>query len=129
VQGDQDEATLDVEWAGAVAPAARVTLVAGDSSAATDGVDLAAAYIVNHALAPVVSTSYGSCEQAMGATELAFYNSLWEQAASQGMSAFVASGDSGAAAATWLSHQGHSGCGQRTVQFALLHLRGRNGVQ
>jgi subtilase family serine protease len=98
VQGDQDEATLDVEWAGAVAPAARVTLVAGDSSAATDGVDLAAAYIVNHALAAVVSTSYGSCEQAMGATELAFYNSLWEQAASQGMSAFVASGDSGAAA-------------------------------
>ncbi len=96
-QGDQDEATLDVEWAGAVAPAAPVTLVAGDSSAATDGVDLAAAYIVNHALAPVVSTSYGSCEQAMGATELAFYNSLWEQAASQGMSAFVASGDSGAA--------------------------------
>jgi subtilase family serine protease len=61
-------------------------------------VDLAAAYIVNHALAAVVSTSYGSCEQAMGATELAFYNSLWEQAASQGMSAFVASGDSGAAA-------------------------------
>jgi len=97
VQGDQDEATLDVEWAGAVAPAARVTLVVGDSSAATDGVDLAAAYIVNHALAPVVSTSYGSCEQTMGATELAFYNSLWEQAASQGMSAFVASGDSGAA--------------------------------
>jgi len=33
----------------------------------------------------------------MGTAELAFYNSLWEQAASQGMSAFVASGDAGAA--------------------------------
>jgi hypothetical protein len=33
----------------------------------------------------------------MGTTELEFYNSLWEQAASQGMSAFVASGDAGAA--------------------------------
>jgi subtilase family serine protease len=45
----------------------------------------------------VVSLSYGSCEQEMGAAELAFYNGLWEQAASQGMSVFVASGDSGAA--------------------------------
>ena len=97
VTGDQDEATLDVEWSGAVAPAATVTLVVGASTEATDGVDLSAQYIVNHALAPVVSTSYGSCEQEMGAAELAFYNSLWEQAASQGMSAFVASGDAGAA--------------------------------
>jgi subtilase family serine protease len=33
----------------------------------------------------------------MGAAELAFYGSLWQQAASQGMSVFVAAGDSGAA--------------------------------
>jgi subtilase family serine protease len=33
----------------------------------------------------------------MGTTELAFYNSLWQQAASEGISAFVSSGDSGAA--------------------------------
>jgi hypothetical protein len=97
VAGDQDEATLDVEWSGAVARAAAVELVAGKSTATTDGVDLAAQYIVNHALAQVVSTSYGSCEQEMGTAELEFYNSLWEQAASQGMSAFVASGDAGAA--------------------------------
>jgi subtilase family serine protease len=71
--------------------------VVGDSTATTDGVDLSAQYIVNHAAAPVVSTSYGSCEQEMGTAELAFYNSLWEQAASQGMSAFVAAGDAGAA--------------------------------
>ncbi len=95
--GDQDEATLDVEWAGAVAPAAAVTLVAAASTLSTDGIDLSAQYIVNHALAPVVSVSYGSCEQQMGAAELAFYNSLWQQAAVQGMSVFVASGDSGAA--------------------------------
>jgi pseudomonalisin len=67
------------------------------STATTDGVDLAAAYIVNHATAPVVSLSYANCEQEMGAAELAFYNDLWEQAASQGMSVFVASGDAGAA--------------------------------
>ena len=51
----------------------------------TDGVDLAAAYIVNHAMAPVLSVSYGSCEQEMGTAELAFYNELWEQAASEGI--------------------------------------------
>jgi subtilase family serine protease len=97
VGGDQDEATLDVEWSGAVAPAAQVVLVTEASTATTDGVDLAAQYIVNHATAPVVSVSYGSCEQVMGSAELAFYGSLWQQAASQGISVFVAAGDSGAA--------------------------------
>ena len=97
VQGDQDVSTLDVEWAGAIAPAAAVTLVAAASTAVTDGVDLSAQYIVNHALAPVVSLSYAGCEQQMGAAELAFYNSLWQQAAAQGISAVVASGDAGAA--------------------------------
>ena len=96
VSGDQDESALDVEWSGAVAPAATVKFVVGSSTQTTDGVDLSAQYVVNHATAPVVSTSYGSCEQDMGATELSFYNALWEQAASQGMSAFVSSGDSGA---------------------------------
>lgn len=97
VSGDQGESTLDVEWSGAVAPSASVNLVVAASTSTTDGIDLASSYIVNHAAAPVVSVSYGSCEQQMGATELAFYNSLWEQAASQGMSVFVASGDAGAA--------------------------------
>lgn len=97
VADDQEESTLDVEWSGAVAPAASVSLVVAGSTATTDGVDLAAAYIVNHAAAPVLSVSYGSCEREMGAAELAFYNDLWEQAAAQGMSVFVASGDAGAA--------------------------------
>lgn len=97
VAKDREESTLDVEWSGAVAPAAAVDLVVAPSTATTDGVDLAAAYIVNRAVAPVVSVSYGSCEPAMTAAELAFYSSLWEQAASQGMSIFVASGDAGAA--------------------------------
>ena len=97
VSGDQDESTLDVEWSGAVAPAATVKFVVGASTAFTDGVDLSAQYIVNNATAPVVSTSYGACEQDIGSGGMAFYNSLWEQAASEGISAFVSSGDSGAA--------------------------------
>lgn len=97
VPGDQDEATLDTEWAGAAAPAASVKLVVAASTAAADGIDLSAQYIVNHALAPVLSVSYASCEQQMGAAELAFYSSLWQQAAAEGISVLVASGDSGAA--------------------------------
>jgi pseudomonalisin len=97
VAHDQDESTLAAEWSGAAAPQAAVNLVVAASTATTDGIDLASAWIVNHAAAPVVSASYGSCEQEMGAAELAFYNSLWEQAAGEGMSVFVASGDAGAA--------------------------------
>jgi subtilase family serine protease len=111
VSGDQDESTLDVEWSGAVAPSATVKFVVGTSTNTSDGVDLSAQYIVNHATAPIVSTSYGSCEQDMGTAELAFYNGLWQQAASQGMSAFVSSGDSGAAGCYGGSSSSGSGTG------------------
>ena len=97
VSGDQDESTLDVEWSGAVAPSATVKFVVGASTSTTDGIDLSAQYVVNHATATVMSTSYGSCEADMGAAELSFYNSLWQQAASEGISSFVSSGDAGAA--------------------------------
>jgi len=44
---------------------------------------------VNHATAPVVSTSYGSCRAGDGGNRVIVLQRLWEQAASQGMSAFV----------------------------------------
>jgi subtilase family serine protease len=97
VSGDQDESTLDVEWSGGVAPGAAVIFVVAASTATSDGVDLSAQYIVNHKTANAMSTSYGSCEQDMGSGELSFYNSLWQQAASEGISSFVSSGDSGVA--------------------------------
>jgi len=97
VAGDQDESTLDVEWSGAVAPSATVKFVVGASTSTTDGIDLSAQYVVNHAIATVMSTSYGSCEAEMGSAELSFYNSLWQQAASEGITSFVSSGDAGAA--------------------------------
>jgi subtilase family serine protease len=62
-----------------------------------DGVDASAAYIVDHNLAPVMSTSYGSCEQTLGPVQSAFYNALWKQAAAEGITSFVSSGDSGGA--------------------------------
>lgn len=94
---EEAEADLDVEWSGAVAPHAAVKLVVSASTSSTDGVDLSAQYIVSHNLAAVMSTSFGSCEASMGTSERAFYSNLWQQAAAQGITAMIASGDSGAA--------------------------------
>jgi hypothetical protein len=93
---DMPEALLDVTWSGAVAPKATIKFVVSQSNFA-DGIDVSAAYIVDHNLAPVMSTSYGSCEQTMGPVQTAFYNSLWMQAAAQGITSFVSSGDNGGA--------------------------------
>lgn len=97
VAGDGDEATLDVQWSGAIAPKATVKLVVASSTATADGVDLSAQYIVNNNLAPVMSVSFGSCEAGMGSGGVAFYNALWQQAAAQGITVLISSGDSGAA--------------------------------
>ncbi len=94
---EEAEADLDVEWSGAVAPKATIKLVVSASTNATDGVDLSALYIVDNNLAPILSASFGACEAALGRTETTFINNLWEQAAAQGITVVVASGDSGAA--------------------------------
>jgi hypothetical protein len=93
---DTLEAMLDVTWAGAVAPMAHIKVVASQSNFA-DGIDASAAYIVDHNLAPIMSTSFGACEQALGSVQAAFYNSLWQQAAAQGITSFVSAGDDGGA--------------------------------
>lgn len=96
-EGDNLETTLDTEWAGALAPGAAIKVVISASTAAADGIDLSAIYAVNNNIAPIITVSYGACEAALGATHNAFYNSLWKQAAAQGQTVLVASGDSGAA--------------------------------
>lgn len=95
--GDGIEATLDTQWSGAVAPGAIIKVVVSGSTLISDGVDLSAAFIVENNLASIMSVSFGDCEQNLGAQENAFWNSLWQQAAAQGISVFVSSGDDGAA--------------------------------
>jgi subtilase family serine protease len=95
--GDEFEADLDAEWSGAVARAARIDLVVSATTANTDGALLSAEYIVQNNLAPIMSMSFSACEVLMSPSENQFFNSLWSQAASQGISVFVSSGDSGVA--------------------------------
>jgi subtilase family serine protease len=97
--GEETEADLDVEWSGAVAPNATIELVVTETpqSNATDGVDLSALYIIDTNLAPVMSESFGACELFQGTAQNQFQNNLWEQAAAQGITVAVSSGDNGAA--------------------------------
>lgn len=95
--GDVDEANLDVEWSGAVAPKATIYYLFADPNKA-GGVSDALQYAVDHNQAPVVSISYGECEASATsdgwATQLA---SLGQQANAQGQTILAPSGDTGAA--------------------------------
>jgi hypothetical protein len=94
---DAEEALLDTEWSGAVAPGATINVVIAGSTDTTSGVDLAAAYAIDNEVAPILTYTYGGCEAALGPTENAFYNALWQQAAAEGITVLVAAGDNGAA--------------------------------
>jgi subtilase family serine protease len=97
VTKDELESDLDLEWAGAVASGATIKFVTAASTSSADGVVLAAQYAVNNNVADVISLSYGLCESAMGQSAVNYFDALWQQAASQGISVVVASGDSGTA--------------------------------
>ncbi len=97
INGDEVEADLDTQWSGAVAKGATIDFVTSESTESTAGIDLSALYIIDNNLAPVMTESYGSCELALGTGGNQFYNSLWQQAAAQGITAMVSTGDSGAA--------------------------------
>jgi pro-kumamolisin-like protein len=95
--GSESEADLDVEWSGAVAKGATIDLVVSADTDTTAGIDLSAKYIIENNLDGIMSESFGLCEAFLGAGGNLFYNSLWEQAAAQGISIFVSSGDQGSA--------------------------------
>ena len=93
---DDSEAALDVEWASAAAPGATIMLASCDQSGPTDGVYLATQNLVNGTKTPpIISISYGVCEVDNGAAKNAAFNLLYQQAAAEGISVFVATGDAG----------------------------------
>jgi len=92
----QGEATLDVLRAGSVAPGASLLLVA--ASAASGGIADDAQYLIQSTPVPakVMSISFGLCELEGGSSGVDYWDSLFQQAAAEGISVFVSSGDSGA---------------------------------
>lgn len=95
--GPDVEAYLDVEVSGSVAPKATVNLYIADGGNLQDPLALAAIRAVEDNQASVLSVSFGNCEPFLGNAGNQFWAALWEQAAAQGQTVLVASGDSGPA--------------------------------
>ena len=89
--GDLNEAEMDLEWAGAIAPGATILYV--NSVNAIEG-SLTGA--IDNDIAPIVATSYGECEADLGTNALAYYSQLLQMGSAEGMTITAASGDSGA---------------------------------
>ena len=92
--GDEGEADLDLEWAGATAPNATVLYVYSTN------VFTSANYAVSQALAPVMTLSYGFCEQNISGnpeTSSAAFRTVAQQANTEGITYLASSGDSGSA--------------------------------
>ena len=84
----------------ATAPGAQIVLVSDVDTATTNGLTTGILYIVNNAVAPILTMSYGECELKLGTAGNTLYNQTFQQAATAGISSFVAAGDSGSAACT-----------------------------
>ncbi len=95
--GEEVEAVLDTTWSGAVDPSANVYLVVSASTNTTDGADLSELYIVDNNLTDVMSESFGSCEAGVTSAQAAAMSSVAQQAAAQGITYVVSTGDSGSA--------------------------------
>jgi Pro-kumamolisin, activation domain/Bacterial Ig-like domain (group 3)/Subtilase family len=93
----EPEAVIDVSWSGAVAKGAKIKMVVSSSTNTTSGISLSALYIADHNIASISSMSFGSCELHLGTAGNTFWNAVWEQAAAEGISAFVSAGDGGSA--------------------------------
>jgi len=89
------EAYLDVELSGAIAPKSTVNLYIGDGGSVADPLVFASIRAVEDNVASVLSASFGECEAFLGDSGNQFWGSLWEQAAAQGQTVMVATGDSG----------------------------------
>ena len=93
------EITLDVEWAHAVAPAAKIVLVLAKSNNDPDILS-ATKYAVDHNLGDVISQSFGEAEQCMAPAVLKATHQVFAKATAKHITLLASSGDQGAAQPT-----------------------------
>ena len=89
----QGEAALDIENVISLAPQAKIAVYSGPNNG--DGPYATMSAIITQHLAQVVTTSWGQCEQLEGQQAAVSENTLFEEAATQGMTVVSASGDDG----------------------------------
>ena len=95
IDGDDTEAYLDLEWAGAVARKAQIIYV--NSGGTPSGAFDALKYAIDHNTAPVISISYGDCEPNFAPSDLTTIAGWLQEANAQGQTVVGPSGDDGAA--------------------------------
>jgi hypothetical protein len=100
---EEMEALLDVSWSGAIARNATVKFVLSASTDTTDGIVLSELYIIENNVGDVMTESFGGCEAHVSSTEAAGFAALAQEAAAQGITYMVSSGDTGAAGCDNLS--------------------------
>ncbi len=111
VNSDDGEAILDAEYASAAAPNAAIELASCRGFTSFGGL-VALQNLINGSSPPaIVSISYGNCEASNGATANAAYNSAYQQAAAEGVSVFVSTGDEGPASCDANATQATHGIG------------------
>ncbi len=96
--GDVQEAMLDVEWSGAVAPAATILYVNSNDVIGLNSTTQVGSliYSIVNNVAPILSVSYGACEADWGQANLTTLNAYFQQANVQGQTIVGPAGDSGA---------------------------------
>lgn len=98
INGDDDEAAVDVEWASAAAPSAAIVLASCADTDANFGGYIAMQNLLTNGHRPpaIISISYGESESFLGSSFNAYINQLYQLAVFEGVSVFVSSGDAGA---------------------------------
>ena len=98
-QGWAGETDLDVQWAHAVAPGAKIVLVQAFSS---DDADIlkATAWAVDHNVGDVISQSFGEDERCVDPAIAAATHRVFQRATARGITLFASSGDQGSAQPT-----------------------------
>jgi subtilase family serine protease len=89
--GNETEAYADVELSGSLAPGASILLVR-DANALN-----AAEYVIEQNLAAILNISFSACESTIGGPQNAALSELFQQAAAQGITVTISSGDGGVA--------------------------------
>jgi subtilase family serine protease len=94
--GWSSEIAIDVEWAHAIAPGAKIVLALAPSDSDADLI-ATESYVISKGLGDVVSMSFGDAEQCMDPALQQKEHSLYASANAAGVTLLAASGDVGAA--------------------------------
>jgi len=97
--GWAEEISLDVEWAHAIAPGARIVLVLAKSNEDADILS-ALKYAVDHNLGNIISMSFGENESCLDTALMLAYHDVFANATRKNITLFASSGDQGAAQQT-----------------------------